>query len=96
MRHLLTAALIAVFALSFTMAQDQPAKQEKSTTTSAKSTAKPAGCCKASKGCCADSKEAANMKDCQMMKGTDEASNSGSTEKKTEPKTAETKPAETK
>lgn len=104
MKHLLTAALIALFALSFTIAQEQTAKKEKSTTTTVKSTAKPADCASGSKGCCSTAKESANMKDCStmkdcpMMKGSSDAKSSttGALDKKEEVKTADTKPAETK
>jgi len=89
MKRVLTAVLIALFALSFTMAQDQMAKQEKNTTTSTE---------KKSTGCCAQKKECADMKDCPAMKETKGASMSeqGKDSKKEEVKTTETKPAEAK
>jgi hypothetical protein len=98
MKQVFVAALVALFALSFTMAQDQPTKKEKSTTTSASVTAKTNGCCSNSQGCCKASKSSANMKDCPMMKGTTEskASSQGATGNKADDKAAETKPAETK
>ena len=98
MKQVFIAALVALFALSFTMAQDQPAKKEKSTTTSVSSTAKTTGCCSNSQGCCSASKSSANMKDCPMMKGTTEskASSQATTGDKADAKTTETKPAETK
>jgi|WetSurSiteA1Bulk_404760.scaffolds.fasta_scaffold144052_1 hypothetical protein len=98
MKHVLIAALVALFALSFTMAQDQPAKKEKSTETSSTSTAKTTGDCSSSKSCCAGSNKSANMKDCPMMKGTTEAKTSSqtSTVNKAETKTTETKAVETK
>ena len=98
MKQVFIAALVALFALSFTMAQDQPVKKEKSTTTSASSTAKTTGSCSSGHACCSASKSSANMKDCPMMKGTTEskASNQGTMDNKADAKTTETKPAETK
>ncbi len=89
MKRVLTAVLIALFALSFTMAQDQMAKQEKKTTTTTE---------KKSTGCCAEKKECADMKDCPAMKDAKGASMSeqGKDSKKEEVKTTEAKPAETK
>ncbi|RPH36352.1 hypothetical protein EHM92_04660 [bacterium] len=67
MKQILVAALVALFALSFTIAQDKTAPKEKNTTTTATTAKKKAGCCAEAKGC-------ADMKDCPDMKGTSGAS----------------------
>ncbi len=64
MKQVMIAALVALFALSFTMAQDQTTKKEKTTTVATTTTTTK------KTGCCADKKECANMKDCSAMKGT--------------------------
>jgi hypothetical protein len=80
MKQLLVAALVALFALSFTMAQEQTTKKETTTTVATASTnattstAKSTDCCTGPKGCCSASKGTANMKDCPMMKGSTGAS----------------------
>jgi hypothetical protein len=101
MKQVLIAALVALFALSFSMAQDQTARTEKSTTTTTTSTTeKKAGCCaQAQATCCADAKGCAHMKDCPMMKGSAtgaKTSKQGTTSATEVTKTGETKPAEAK
>jgi hypothetical protein len=90
MKQFLMAALVALFAVSFTMAQDQTAQKEKKADSCAESKA---SCCSEGKG-----KDCADMKDCPMMKkGAKGAkmSKAAKTEKK-ETKTADAKVKENK
>ena len=97
MKHVLMAALIALFAVSFTMAQDQVAKKQKSTQTT---TQKKAGCCAEAKETaaakeCAGEKDCADMKDCSAAKDA-KMSKQGTEGEKEVVKTAEKKVEDTK
>jgi hypothetical protein len=88
MKQFLMVALVALFATSFTMAQDQTAQKEKKACCAEGKSS----CCKEAKG-----KECADMKDCDMKKGAKGAkmSKAAKTEKK-ETKTADAKVKENK
>jgi hypothetical protein len=89
MKRIMTVALVVLFAVSLTIAQDQSAQKEKSAATTE---------VKKKAGCCAESKECPDMKDCSEMKGTKGAkmSKQGTKSAKAGVKTAETKAAEVK
>jgi hypothetical protein len=90
MKQILMVALVALFAVSLTVAQDQTAQNGKkaSCSTEAKSS-----CCTEAKG-----KECADMKDCPMMKGAKatKMSKASKMSAKKETKTADAKAKESK